>query len=96
MRKGFDMHSLCKLIIILAIATLASRVTVAGQSKSNPNPLKPYTTCKLSGDLKVKEVTRRPKSIEKLREVATAKGTEKVITYLTDQLTLKASQPPPS
>ena len=55
-----------------------SLTIVSGQSKNNPDPLKPYTTCKLPGDLKVKEVTRRPKSVEKYREVTTAKGNERV------------------
>ena len=55
-----------------------SLTIVSGQSKNNPDPLKPYTTCKLPGDLKVKEVTRRPKSVEKYRQVTTAKGNERV------------------
>jgi hypothetical protein len=78
MKKRFDMHSVSKLIIMLVMATSAFCVTVAGQSKSDSDPLKPYTTCKLPGDLNVREVTRRPKSIKKFREVPTAKGTEKV------------------
>jgi hypothetical protein len=67
-----------KLTIILIAAITASPLIISGQSKINSDPLKPYTTCKLSGDLKVKEVTRRPKSREKYREVNTAKGPEKV------------------
>lgn len=67
-----------KVIIILVVVIPASPIIVCGQSKNNPDPLKPYTTCKLPGDLKIKEVTRRPKSTEKYREVNTAKGTEKV------------------
>ena len=66
-----------KLILILTIIP-ASLTIVPGQSKSDPDPLKPYTTCKLPGDLKVKEVYRRPKSMEKYREVTTAKGKERV------------------
>jgi hypothetical protein len=72
-----DMHAFYKLIIILVIVIPPSAF-VSGQSKSNPDPLKPYTTCKLPGDLKIKEVTRRPKSAEKYREVNTAKGSERV------------------
>ena len=72
------MRSFYKVIIILAIAVTASLSIASGQSKSNPDPLKPYTACKLPGDLKVKEVTRRPKSMEKHRQVESAKGTETV------------------
>ena len=67
-----------QLLVTLMIAISVWPNSVSGQSKSNPDPLKPYTTCKLPGDLKVKEVTRRPKSMEKYREVTTAKGTERV------------------
>ena len=67
-----------KLAIIMMVTIAASPTIVSGQSKSNPDPLKPYTTCKMPGDLKIKEVTRRPKSAEKYREVNTAKGPEKV------------------
>ena len=78
MKKRFDMHSFFKLITILVMVIPASRMIVFGQSKSNPDPLKPYTTCKLPGDLKIKEVTRRPKSTEKYRQVDTAKGSERI------------------
>ena len=67
-----------KLAIIMMVTIAASPTIVSGQSKSNPDPLKPYTTCKMPGDLKIKEVTRRPKSAEKYRELETGKGTEKV------------------
>ena len=66
-----------KLLIIVVIVIPASAVIASGQSKSL-DPLKPYTTCKLPGDLKIKEVNRRPKSAEKYRELETGKGTEKV------------------
>jgi hypothetical protein len=56
----------------------AFSVSASGQSKTNTDPLKPYTTCKLTGDLKVKEVTRRAKSMEKYRYVKTADGSERV------------------
>ena len=78
MRKRCDRHSFSKLIIILVMAIPASHMIVFGQSKSNPDPLKPYTKCKLPGDLKIKEVSRRPKSAEKYRQVDTAKGKERV------------------
>ena len=72
------MRALYKLLFILVIVIAASAVIVSGQTKSSLDPLKPYTTCKLPGDLKIKEVTRRPKSAEKYRELETGKGTEKV------------------
>lgn len=60
-------------------AFLASpTVPLASQSKDDSDPLKPFTTCELGGDLKVKEVTRRPKSAEQHREVTTDKGSERV------------------
>jgi hypothetical protein len=65
-------------IMIALLAVSAFSPTVSGQSNSNTDPLKPYTTCKLSGGLQVREVTRRPKSLEKYREVTTAKGSERV------------------
>ena len=72
------MAAFFKLIITLLIVIPAWHVIVSGQSKSNLDPLKPYTTCKLPGDLKIKEVRRRPKSAEKYRQVDTAKGSERV------------------
>jgi hypothetical protein len=73
-----------KLLITLLIAfltlpaSLASPTMLAGQSKDDSDLLKPFTTCELGGDLKVKEVTRRPKSAEQHRKVTTAKGSERV------------------
>src|SRR3981081_1149810 len=72
------MAAFFKLIITLLIVIPAWHVIVSGQSKSNLDPLKPYTTCKLPGDLKIKEVRRRPKSAEKYRQVDTGKGSERV------------------
>ncbi|MGH9927739.1 MAG: hypothetical protein ACREA9_00785 [Pyrinomonadaceae bacterium] len=66
------------MMILMMIAFARWPVSASGQSKSNPDPLKPYTTCKLVGDLKVKEVSRRPKAMDKYREVTTAKGAERV------------------
>jgi hypothetical protein len=48
-----------------------------GQTAGQSDLLKHYTTCKLPGDLKVKEVTRRGKG-EPFRQVKTANGNEKV------------------
>ena len=68
------------LIAVLAFpASLASpTMLLASQSKDDADPLKPFTTCELGSDLKVKEVTRRPKSAAPHREVTTAKGSERV------------------
>jgi len=66
-------------LLVLTIIVVGSPLASArGQSSSNnADPLKPYTTCKLQGDLKIKEVTRR-NSGEKYREVTTADGKQKV------------------
>jgi hypothetical protein len=72
------MKSFFKAVIVLLITIPAWTTIVSSQSKGATDPLKSYTTCQLPGDLKVKEVTRRPKSLEKYREVTTAKGMERV------------------
>jgi hypothetical protein len=71
------MSRLFKQLIVTLIAISAWSMSVSGQSQSKSDPLKPYTTCKLPGDLKVKEVTRRSKG-DNYRYVKTAKGNEKV------------------
>ena len=74
MRRFFE-----KLLISLLMALLAlPTVLLASQSKDDDDPLKPYTTCEIGGDLKAKDITRRPKSAEKYREVTTDKGNERV------------------
>ena len=73
-----------KLVIAVLMAFVTSptfaspAMLLASQSKDDPNPLKPFTTCELGGDLKVKEVTRRPKSVAPHREVTTDEGSERV------------------
>ena len=68
-----------KLLFTLLIALLALPTFVrASQSKDDSDPLKPYTTCEMGDDLKVKDITRRPKSADKYREVSTDKGDERV------------------
>jgi hypothetical protein len=68
-----------KPLLSLAIALLAlPTIVLASQSKDDFDPLKPFTTCEMGGDLKVKDITRRPKSAEKYREVSTDKGDERV------------------
>ena len=57
---------------------LALSIDVPAQSKVKSDPLKPFTTCKLEGGLKVKQVDRKPKTAEKYREVATDKGQQRV------------------
>ncbi len=72
------MTSFFKALAVILIAIPTGTTIPSGQSKGETDPLTPYTTCQLPGDLKVKEVTRRPKSAQKYREVTTAKGTERV------------------
>jgi len=60
-------------VILLALLT-----DVGAQSKNNSDPLRPFTTCKLEGGLKVRQVDRRPKAAEKYRKVETDKGQETV------------------
>lgn len=74
-----------KLLIAVVIAFITSPTSFASpttlppsQSKVDSDPLKPYTACELGGDLKIKEVTRRPKSVAPHREVTTDKGSERV------------------
>jgi len=51
---------------------------LAQKSADKAEPLKPYLSCKFEDDLKVREVTRRPKSAESFRTVETGEGTKKV------------------
>ena len=67
-----------KLLTSLLIALAFPTILLASQSKDDSDPLKPYTTCEMGGDLKVKDITRRPKSAEKYREVTTDRGNERV------------------
>ena len=67
-----------KLLTSLLIALALPTILLASQSKDDSDPLKPYTTCEMGGDLKVKDITRRPKSAEKYREVTTDRGNERV------------------
>jgi hypothetical protein len=67
-----------KLLTSFLIALALPTILLASQSKDDSDPLKPYTTCEMGGDLKVKDITRRPKSAEKYREVTTDRGNERV------------------
>ena len=59
------------------LVALSAALGLHAQSKTKPDPLKPYTACELPGDLKIKEVNRWS-SKDKYREVTTDKGTERV------------------
>lgn len=74
------MLCLCErmLITVLSIIMALPGTTFSNQSKNNNDPLKLYTTCKLEGDLEVRDITRGSKSAPKYREVTTAKGNERV------------------
>ena len=63
-------------LTILTIMLQSCEGIVLAQS-SNTDSLKPYTTCKVPGDLEIKDVTRRTAS-DAYREVITDKGKEKV------------------
>ena len=65
-------------LFILIGAVLGIRSIVPAQSKSSVDPLKVYTRCKWPGDLKVKQVDRRPDSTPKFRHVLTVNGEEAV------------------
>lgn len=62
--------SICVLISVSSL--------VFSQTKATSDPLKPYTKCKVPGDLEIREVSRYPKSADKFRNVKTSKGAEKV------------------
>ena len=67
----------CSQLAVFALALLiSSELTVRAQSTST-DPLKSYTTCKVPGNLKIKEVTRRTVSAN-YREVTTDNGKQKV------------------
>ena len=63
-------------ISILALIPLLGSAVVPTQN-AGADPLKPYTTCKVPGDLKIKEVTRRT-AHDKYREVDTDNGKQRV------------------
>jgi|SRR5215203_5705272 len=67
-----------RLTILTIALTLPFPLSALGQSGSNADPLKPYTECKIPGDLEIREVTRRASGENKHREVRTASGNEKV------------------
>ena len=64
-------------LAIAAIALLISCVLIVRAQSTSTDPLKSYTTCKVPGDLKIKEVTRRT-ATGNYREVTTGNGKQKV------------------
>lgn len=64
-------------LAIFAVSLLVSSVLIVRAQSTSTDPLKPYTTCKVTGDLKIKEVTRRT-ATDHYREVKTDKGKQKV------------------
>ena len=64
-------------ISILALAILLSSLVAVSAQTASTDPLKPYTACKVPGDLKIKEVTRRTAG-DNYREVTTDNGKKKV------------------
>lgn len=50
---------LSRLLILTIVLVSTSLPIVRSLSRINDDPLKPYSTCKIPGDLKIKEVTRR-------------------------------------
>jgi len=65
-------------LFISIVAVLGIPSIVPAQLKRDSDPLKVYTRCEWSGDLKVKQVDRRPDSTPKFRHVLTMNGEEKV------------------
>src|SRR4029434_2555729 len=62
---------------IFAVALLVSPVLIVRAQSTSTEPLKSYTTCKVPGNLKIKEVTRRT-ATDNYREVTTENGKQKV------------------
>lgn len=71
------MMPLFRLAILTIALSTAFPLIVLDQSRTNTDPLKPFTTCKVPGDLKIKEVTRRNPG-NMYRKVTTTNGEEKV------------------
>jgi hypothetical protein len=64
-------------LAIFAVALLVSSVLIVRAQSTGTDPLKSYTACKVSGNLKIKEVTRRT-ATDNYREVTTDNGKQKV------------------
>ena len=64
-------------LAIFAVALLVSSVLIVRAQSTSTDPLKSYTTCKVRGDLKIREVTRR-NATDNYREITADKGKQKV------------------
>jgi hypothetical protein len=67
-----------KTLFFILIGLLGMASITLAQRKGDQDPLKAYTTCKSPGDLRAKQVDRRPESTPKYRYVVTDNGKEKV------------------
>lgn len=76
-RRWIAMKLRLRKLIIPVAAMLPFFPAVVGAQQPSTDPLKPYTACKVPGDLRIKEVTRR-KAANQLREVTTDNGKQKV------------------
>ena len=66
------------LVLVSIVGILGLSSATSAQSKSDADPLKIFTKCKWPGDLKVKQVDRRPESTPKYRDVLTSSGSARV------------------
>ena len=64
-------------LAIAAIALLIFSLLIVRAQSTSTDPMKSYTTCKVPGDLKIKDVTRRT-ATDNYREVTTGNGKQKV------------------
>jgi hypothetical protein len=68
---------ICSRLAIFAVALVISSVLIVRAQSTSTDPLKSYTTCKVPGDLKIREVTRR-NGTNNYREITADKGKQKV------------------
>jgi hypothetical protein len=68
---------ICSRLAIFAVALVISSVLIVCAQSTSTDPLKSYTTCKVPGDLKIREVTRR-NATNNYREITADKGKQKV------------------
>jgi hypothetical protein len=68
---------ICSRLAIFAVALVISSVLIVRAQSTSTDPLKSYTTCKVPGDLKIREVTRG-NATNNYREITADKGKQKV------------------
>ena len=68
---------ICSRLAIFAVALVISSVLIVCAQSTSTDPFKSYTTCKVPGDLKIREVTRR-NATNNYREITADKGKQKV------------------